>query len=403
MNQYVLFAIGAFIAAVLLFAVPVATRRFLRSSEGSDGWTRSVGSIHADLFGIVPMVGFITGGIGSAWGAWDLFRTLYVFVGLAELITFGWWAVRARLRQDLDLIAAPYIMGAFLAGFRFAAIAFAGVIVIFGSSCDSLALCLVLSFVVWALCLIMNARAINFAAVALFVWALLFALIEIAGEGGVGWALAAPTWRTQNALYGAFMNGKELTGYHLFMFVLPLVLFHLPFAFGRLWGGIKWTLAKELEVIALYFLLSVTWDFLWFVLNPSFTLERFMPGEIWWHAKWLWRVPTDYVSGIGLAAVLTAIVAWKWDRGVIKRMGTVFAAFALGTALVAFSAPTYHKWQNASVQSHGGPTDTWEKYLSPVGFDRLKRRIGDIQDARDDIARIGWERAQAEQLRIRRE
>jgi len=59
-----------------------------------------------------------------------------------------------------------------------------------------------------------------------FFLAAVFAAIEIEIEGKHGWAEKTSTWfRTQGVpakLYGLLMGGKPLTGYHMFMFFLPL-------------------------------------------------------------------------------------------------------------------------------------------------------------------------------------
>ena len=63
-----------------------------------------------------------------------------------------------------------------------------------------------------------GAAALCLRVVFLFVYALLFALVEIEIEGPYGWAERLPTWfrvTTPAArFYGLFMRGKPLTGYH---------------------------------------------------------------------------------------------------------------------------------------------------------------------------------------------
>ncbi len=85
----------------------------------------------------------------------------------------------------------------------------------------------------------------------LFGYALLFALVEIEIEGPHGWAERLPTWfrvTTPAArLYGLFMRGKPLTGYHAVMFVLPLWSFHIGF-----FAGVSWSWAAEAATLAAY-------------------------------------------------------------------------------------------------------------------------------------------------------
>src|SRR5215831_4629525 len=95
----------------------------------------------------------------------------------------------------------------------------------------------------------------------LFGYALLFALVEIEIEGPHGWAERLPTWFRVTTpvarLYGLFMRGKPLTGYHAVMFVLPLWSFHLGF-----FGGVPWSWPAEASTLAAYMVWVVIWDFL---------------------------------------------------------------------------------------------------------------------------------------------
>jgi hypothetical protein len=96
----------------------------------------------------------------------------------------------------------------------------------------------------------------------LWFWALGLAGIEIEIEGGYGWAERLPTWYRKRArayrIFGAFMGGRPLTGYHVFAFTIPMLLLHLPFV-----AGVDWTLAGELGAVATYFVVAVVWDHLW--------------------------------------------------------------------------------------------------------------------------------------------
>ena len=123
--------------------------------------------------------------------------------------------------------------------------------------------------------------------------ALVIALVEIEIEGPYGWAEKLPTpYRVSGPLarlFGLVLGGKPLTGYNLLMFASTLVAFHLPFAFGA-----PWTAARELALLAAWIAWSALWDFLWFLLNPAYGWRRFRPGNVWWHRRWLWRLPLDY-------------------------------------------------------------------------------------------------------------
>ena len=114
----------------------------------------------------------------------------------------------------------------------------------------------------------------------ILLWVYCFGLagIEIEIEGGNGWAERLPTWWYKRGRFGKFfgfvMGGRPLTGYHVFAFTIPMLLLHLPFV-----SGVEWTLSGELLVIGTYFALAVIWDYIWFVLNPAYTVARFKRGQ----------------------------------------------------------------------------------------------------------------------------
>jgi len=114
----------------------------------------------------------------------------------------------------------------------------------------------------------------------LFAYALLFAMVEIEIEGADGWAEKLPTWYRITPWYAQLMSvllsGKPATGYHLMMFPIPIVSFHLGLCFGM-----PWSWALEARLFAAYLVFNVIWDFLWFVLNPHFGWQRFRKGAVW--------------------------------------------------------------------------------------------------------------------------
>jgi hypothetical protein len=179
----------------------------------------------------------------------------------------------------------------------------------------------------------------------LFFWAFGLAGIEIEIEGGYGWAERLPTWfRKRGAVgraYGVAMGHRPLTGYHVYAFTIPLLLLHLPFV-----SGVDWTLAGELRVFATYFALAVVWDYLWFVLNPAYTVRRFARGKVWWfEVPWIWRFPLDYYVGVGLSIALAALAAWAAGEGEpLWRHLWMLAGLAVLVALTVALAPLYHRW-----------------------------------------------------------
>jgi hypothetical protein len=139
--------------------------------------------------------------------------------------------------------------------------------------------------------------------VSLVACASLLALFEIQVEGEDGWAAKLPTWRIDNSLTRILMSGKPLTGYHTYLFLLVLMMAHLPFGLGLC----PWGLHAEAKVMSFTLLLWFVEDFLWFVFNPAWGVGRFRRDQIWWHApKWWWFMPRDYWTYSVAGALLYA-------------------------------------------------------------------------------------------------
>jgi hypothetical protein len=195
--------------------------------------------------------------------------------------------------------------------------------------------------------MIPNPSAIELIARVLFLfgYALLFALAEIEIEGEHGWAERLPTWfrvTTPGArLFGLLLSGKPLTGYHLVMFGLPLMSFHIGFV-----GGVPWSWAAEAATLSAYLVWLATWDLLWFLLNPRYGWARFRKGEIWWHGRtWIGRFPIDYWGGLVVSlAVAASARLTTGDSGVLARQVVLVAGFAGLTLLVNAAAPRYMRW-----------------------------------------------------------
>lgn len=145
-------------------------------------------------------------------------------------------------------------------------------------------------------------------AIALLVWiavlAVLFAQAEIQIEGARGWAAGLPTWRIQDApVLRAFFGGREITGYHVFMFSFMAAVFHLP-AFLTL----RWSWKLEARVLGSLSLFWIAEDVLWFIMNPAYGLARLTPHHVPWHPHWMLGVPVDYLVG-----PLVAIFLLGWS------------------------------------------------------------------------------------------
>ena len=169
-----------------------------------------------------------------------------------------------------------------------------------------------------------------------FAIAFVLAQLEIQIEGPHGWAERLPTWRwqTPGVLRWA---GKPITGYHVFLMTFILLFVHLPMVY------LGFSLEREAELLSLFFLLAVFWDFLWFVCNPHFGLARFRPAHVWWFKSWLLGLPSSYFVGVSLslgiylaAGLLPGMAAWPERLG---RWAIVFAVFLVPT-LVTVAATT---------------------------------------------------------------
>jgi len=167
-------------------------------------------------------------------------------------------------------------------------------------------------------------------AMGLYFFAIAFVLaqLEIQIEGAHGWAERLPTWRWQTPAVLRWA-GKPITGYHVFLMTFILLFIHLPMVY------LGFTLEREAELLSLFFLLAVFWDFLWFVCNPHFGLAQFRPERVWWFKSWLLGLPSSYFVGIALslgiylaAGLLPGASAWT-ER--LVRWGMVFALFVLPT------------------------------------------------------------------------
>lgn len=136
----------------------------------------------------------------------------------------------------------------------------------------------------------------------LFVLALsaVVALLEIQIEGGNGWAACLPSWRVQSPWLKRLLNGKDLTGYHLYLSLELLFFFHFPAVF------VRWTPALEFTIFSAYFAFMACEDFLWFVFNPHFGWRKFTRGNIAWFSRWAGPFPIDYY----FLLLLSASCAW---------------------------------------------------------------------------------------------
>jgi hypothetical protein len=127
--------------------------------------------------------------------------------------------------------------------------------------------------------------------------AIITALWEIQAEGHDGWARNLPTFRI-NVFFKKLLGGKSLTGYHIFLLLLFITVFH------GLFINELGTWKIECTIIGLVSWFFVIEDALWFIFNPHYTLKKFCKGKIDWHRRWFCKLPITYWWGMIIGTML---------------------------------------------------------------------------------------------------
>ncbi|MAF20447.1 MAG: hypothetical protein CMI55_02070 [Parcubacteria group bacterium] len=166
----------------------------------------------------------------------------------------------------------------------------------------------------------------------LFLFCLWLAAFEIQIEGKHGWAARLPTWRANPdkwyaKIYRKMMGGKELTGYHLLVFSSVLIFLHHPYFAGQ-----GWSWFSELGTLSFFFLISITWDFLWFVINPHYGVWRFTSEYIGWHKKWFLFMPISYYYALAISALL--YLRFSLNLALFKEWLAIIGLFSVLTLMV---------------------------------------------------------------------
>jgi hypothetical protein len=138
-------------------------------------------------------------------------------------------------------------------------------------------------------------------------WAFIFlisfatALMEIQIEGGNGWAKLLPSWRFAPPWLKRILNGKDITGYHVYLNLHSILMLHFPVLF------LGWSWQTELTILFVLSSFVVCEDVLWFILNPHFGWFSFTREKVSWYTSWLGPLPSDYYFWI-LLSVLFAVL-----------------------------------------------------------------------------------------------
>jgi hypothetical protein len=154
----------------------------------------------------------------------------------------------------------------------------------------------------------------------LFALCHVLARVEIHIEGAHGWAVNLPTWRWGPSWWLGLTNGKELTGYHVWLTLFLIGMFHLPLVFG---GFSRELLAK---CSSSYLMITAAWDLQWFVWNPHWGFEALRSREVPWFRRKVAGLPVDYFMGYLVAGALTAMI---WRPGLEAFAGRAAAVLLL--------------------------------------------------------------------------
>jgi hypothetical protein len=164
---------------------------------------------------------------------------------------------------------------------------------------------------------------------ALFALCWLLARAEIEIEGPHGWAVTLPTWRWGPEWFLNLTNGKEVTGYHVWLSLFLIGAMHLPLVYA---GFSRALLAK---CVSSYLLLTSTWDLQWFAWNPAWGLAAFRSRPIPWFRRKLLGFPVDYYAAYAVSGLATWLI---WSPGLkswLVRVATLLAASVLSLVAAA--------------------------------------------------------------------
>ena len=141
----------------------------------------------------------------------------------------------------------------------------------------------------------------------IFILAGLLAKLELQIEGKrAGWAAMLPCWKKQNKFINTMLGNKPLTGYHMWLMITYLFMFHSPYLF------IPFTLKTELILMGFFFWFWILEDFFWFLENDAFKLKNFKKGQIGWHKRWIFGLPISYIWGMSMGTGL--LVLGKYSK-----------------------------------------------------------------------------------------
>lgn len=180
-----------------------------------------------------------------------------------------------------------------------------------------------------------------------FVLCLMFSFLEIEIEGKHGWAKKLPTWRSRRGIvacvFSRVMQGKPLTGYHKFLFIIFLMIFCIPLVYApefRTWSGM-------FTIPSMFLSWAIMEDFLWFVFNPHYTIAHFRQDRVEWHKDDYWvggLVPLGYFMAVSISVSFAASAGLCEEsyRPLVAHFTTLFY-WAIFIIIASVLSPLYHE------------------------------------------------------------
>ncbi len=161
----------------------------------------------------------------------------------------------------------------------------------------------------------------------LYIFALCHILgrVEIHIEGAHGWAVNLPTWRWGPAWWLNLTNGKEVTGYHVWITLFLIGIFHLPLVF------VGFSRPLFAQCASTYMLVTAAWDLQWFVWNPAWGFDALRTRNVPWFQRKVLGLPIDYFAAYAASAAITALI---WAPGLELWAARTLTVFLLSVASV---------------------------------------------------------------------
>ncbi len=158
-----------------------------------------------------------------------------------------------------------------------------------------------------------------------YTYALLYALMEIEIEGQHGWAKKLPTFTIKKGIF------KNFTFYHILMNLIVILTNSFPILhnYELTLNGILYSVYFN----TLWFLIE---DFLWFVLNPYYTIKKYNK-DISWHSKqyWILGIPSHNYFGL---SILLGIIYYTNNKLLLNILVLLF----MFTIFIIKISPIYH-------------------------------------------------------------